>query len=180
MEMANQFFQLVKLNVSKFEIAPQKTKTSVSSVENWNAQVVSFFSFFFLFLFLRSSKSTHTLTILFLFLYFFFSGHPFQQYVNAMHILRVTLVTNVSLGFGVMIVQMFVPLLVMVLVINRPMPVIVKLVPVLVLLKDGMHFVQIVNPMCLAIVGMDEHALRNVVPVMVREVLYLEDLVTVV
>jgi len=97
-----------------------------------------------------------------------------------MHILRVTLVTNVSLGFGVMIVQMFVPLLVMVLVINRPMPVIVKLVPVLVLLKDGMHFVQIVNPMCLAIVGMDEHALRNVVPVMVREVLYLEDLVTVV
>ena len=97
-----------------------------------------------------------------------------------MHILLATLATNVSLGFGVMIVQMFVPLLVMVLVINRPMPVIVKLVRVLVLLKDGMHFVQIVNPMCLVIVGMDQHALRNVVPVMVREVLYLEDLVTVV
>jgi len=97
-----------------------------------------------------------------------------------MHILQVTLVTNVSLDFGVMIVQRFVPLLVMVLVINRPMPVIVKLVPVLVLLKDGMHFVQIVNPMCLVIVGMDQHALRNAVPVMVREVLYLEDLVTVV
>ena len=97
-----------------------------------------------------------------------------------MHILRVTRVTNVSLGFGVMIVQMFVPLLVMVLVINRPMPVIVKLVPVLVLLKDGMHFVQIVNPMCLVIVGMDHHALRSVVHVMVQEVLYLEDRVTVV